>query len=241
MTATAGLVVLIPAHNEAENLPFVIDELRACSPDVEILVVDDGSTDRTRSVLEPMQINYLRLHQQIGVGGAVRAGLRYAAMLGFDTVVRLDGDGQHRPEHLPLLLHPIASGSADAVLGSRYLGPAARRSTMKSLRMAAQWVLAHCLSMLAGSALTDPTSGFWAFGPRAVALLSEHHPTGYPEPELLLLLHRNGLRVLEVPIDARPRRAGRSTLTMSRSGLAAIRVLFAMLVVPLREVVKLPR
>jgi glycosyltransferase involved in cell wall biosynthesis len=233
--------VLIPAHNEAENLPFVIGELRAASPDVEILVVDDGSTDQTRPLLDRMGIRYLRLPQQIGVGGAMRAGLRYAAMLGFDTVIRLDGDGQHRPVHLPLLLRPIALGATDAALGSRYLARRTTRANRRPFRMAAQWLLARCLSMLARNRVTDPTSGFWAFGPNAVALLSEHHPTGYAEPELLLLLHRNGLKVLEVPVDARPRRAGRSTLTVSRSGLAAIRVMFAMLVVPLREAVRLTR
>jgi hypothetical protein len=102
------------------------------------------------------------------------------------------------------------------------------------MRRAGQYLLAPLLSLVVGRRVTDPTSGFWAFGPRAVRLLSEHHPTGYPEPELLLLLSRNGLRVVEVPIEMRERSGGRSSLTIRRAGVALARVLLAVVIVPLR-------
>src|SRR5262249_49215226 len=118
--------------------------------------------------------------------------------------------------------------------GSRFL---ARRRGAWSLRRAGQSALAACLTLVTGRRVTDPTSGFWLFGPRALRLLAEHHPTGYAEPELALLLRRNGLRVVEVPIRMRPRLAGRTSLTASRTLLALARTLLAIVVVPLRRVV----
>jgi glycosyltransferase involved in cell wall biosynthesis len=180
------------------------------------------------------------LHQQVGVGGAVRTALRYAVMLGFDTVVRLDGDGQHRPDDIPRLLEPIRAGRAAATRGSRYIGED-RPRTGPSVRRFAQQALAACMSAITRTRITDPTSGLWAFGPQAVSLLAEHHPTGYPEPELVLFLRRNGLPVEEVPVRMRQRRAGRSTLTLSRGTIAGARVLLALLIVPLRQAVRVIR
>jgi hypothetical protein len=152
----------------------------------------------------------------------------------------MDGDGQHEPRHVARLLEPITQGRADATLGSRYTtGGRPQRAT--AVRRAMQYLLAECMSTITGQSVTDPTSGFWAFGPAAVAVLAEHHPTGYPEPELLLFLRRNGLRLVEVPTDMRPRVAGQSTLTWARSWLAGARVLLALLIVPLRAPVKVPR
>jgi glycosyltransferase involved in cell wall biosynthesis len=232
-------IVVIPAHNEADSLPFVVGELLQCWPGLDVMVVDDGSTDETRSVARTLEARYLNLFQRIGVGGAMRAGIRYATILGYDVVVRVDGDGQHRPEKIKPLLDPIVRGEADAVLGSRYIDAVGeRRWTGRRL---GQRVLAACMTRLTGQRITDPTSGLWAFGPAAVRLLAEHHPTGYPEPELLLFLRRNGLRIAEVPTEMRPRLAGESSLTLMRSSIAGVRVLLAMLIVPLREVVKVPR
>jgi glycosyltransferase involved in cell wall biosynthesis len=233
-------IVLIPAHNEAVNLPSVIRELQGCRPDLPLLVADDGSTDGTPALLDRLAVRFIRLHQRVGVGGAMRAGIRYVSMLGFNVVVRLDGDGQHQPDQIAALLAPILSGEADAVLGSRNIDVTGFRE-QPTLKRLLQRLLAAGLSAMTGQPLTDATSGFLAFGPAAVEVLGEHHPTGYPEPELLLLLRRNGLLLVEVPASMRPRIAGRSSLTWSRSWLAGARVLLAMVIVPLRDVVRLPR
>ena len=229
------MIVAIPVHNEAESLPAVLSELRATRPDLPVLVIDDASTDATRSVVGP-GTRYLRIDQHIGIGGAMRAGLRFASALGYDTVVRLDGDGQHPPEQIAALLEPIVTGRADAVLGSRYIANDPERS--RSIRRLVQYLLAACMTRVIGQTITDATSGAWAFGPVAVALLAEHHPTGYPEPELLLFLRRNALRIVEVPVSMRSRLAGRSSLNWARGSLAGARVLMAMLIVPLRRIVK---
>ena len=161
----------------------------------------------------------------------MRAGLRYAARLGYDVVVRMDGDGQHRADEIDRLLVPIDQGCADVVMGSRYAGLIEERTGGSRLT---KRLLAACLSVLTRGRVTDPTSGFCAVGPRAVRMLAEHHPTGYAEPELRLFLSRNALNVVEVPVRARYRLAGRTSLTAGRVTAAGARVVLAMIIVPLR-------
>ena len=223
---------LIPAHNEAATLPGVIAEVRESHPDLDLLVIDDGSTDDTVEVIEPLGVRWMRLPERMGIGSAMRAGLRYTARRGYDAAVRLDGDGQHRASDIRRMLEPIRDGRADVVLGSRYTA-SNRPATL--FGWTARRALSLCLTALTGRIVTDPTSGFWALGPRAVRLLAEHHPTGYPEPELRLFLDRNGLRVVEVAVHARPRQGGRTSLTPFRMTAAGARFLLAMIIVPFRS------
>jgi glycosyltransferase involved in cell wall biosynthesis len=238
MTPLLRCLIVIPAHNEAQNLPAVIEEIRQNAPHMNLLVVDDGSTDETCQVLDALGVRWMRLPQRLGVGGAMRAGLRYARHLGFDTVARMDGDGQHHAAELGRLLDPIATGDADIVIGTRYADRQRGRGGV--IRYGLRRVLAAGLSAVTGCRLTDPTSGYCAFGPRAVRLFSAHHPTGYAEPELLLLAHRNALQVREVPVACHDRIAGRTTLTGGRVVVAIGRVLLALLIVPLRGAVRAP-
>jgi glycosyltransferase involved in cell wall biosynthesis len=230
------VLVLIPARNEAANLPRVVAELRQCRPEVAVLVVDDCSDDETPDVLTALDVRALRLDQHLGIGGAMRAGLRFARLLRYEVVVRLDGDGQHRPADIARLLAPIRLGTADAVQGSRYA--AADGYQARGMRRMSQRALATVLSHVTRRSVSDPTSGFWAFGPRAIRLLSDHHPSGYPEPELLIVLARNRLRVAEAPIAMRPRLSGRTSLTTRRTGVAMARLAVTTLVAPLRPMVK---
>jgi glycosyltransferase involved in cell wall biosynthesis len=221
-------LTVIPAHNEAANLPAVVAEIRERRPDVDILVVDDGSTDDTTQVLDRLGVRWLGWPQRRGVGCAVRAGLRYGARLGFEVVVRLDADGQHDAGAIGRLLTRLHEDDVDAVMGSRYADSYPGPAMVKR-------ALAGLVSMVSRRRVTDATSGFWALGPRAVTLLAAHHPRGYPEPELHLLLSRNGLKVAEVPVRSRARLSGRSTLTLLRLLAAGARVLLAVVIVPLRE------
>lgn len=227
------LLVLIPVHNEAASLPVVIAEVRAALPASDLLVVDDGSTDGSRRLAEALGVRVIRIHERLGVGGAVRTGLRYAARLGHTLVVRVDGDGQHRPADIEAMLAPIADGQADVIFGSRFALAGTESSLLRR-------TLAACLTTITGRRITDPTSGFCAFGPRAVRLLSDHHPTGYGEAELMLFLSRNGLDVAEVPVADRARLAGRTTLTPVRRLAAIARIALAMVIVPLRSGVRGP-
>jgi glycosyltransferase involved in cell wall biosynthesis len=231
------VLALIPARNEADSLPAVIAALRAEQPGLDILVVDDASTDATGATLTALGVEQLRLCEHLGVGSAIRAGLRYGQSKGFDIVVRVDGDGQHPAAEIHRLIAPILGSGAAAVVGSRFGDPDGYR-TPPGIRRVGQRVVSAWVSAASGVRVTDATSGFWAFGARAIRLLADEHPPGYPEPELLLLLARSGLKVAEVPIRMKERLAGQTSLTASRLGLACAITALALLVMPLRQSVK---
>ena len=232
--AELSVLALVPAFNESANLPRVVADLSRIMPLKNILVVDDGSTDSTPELLPRLGVRWLTLSQRLGVGGAVRAGIRYAERAGYDYVVRIDGDGQHRACDIARMLAPVVRGRADVALGSRFL----RGRRLRGPRRVSQAALAACLSAVTRKRVTDPTSGFWLFGPRALRLLSGHHPAGYAEPELLLFLSRNRLRVAEIPIRMRPRIAGRTSLTAARAVFALARTALALVIVPFRQLVE---
>ncbi len=232
--AELSVLALVPAFNESANLPRVVADLSRIMPLKNILVVDDGSTDSTPELLPRLGVRWLTLSQRLGVGGAVRAGIRYAERAGYDYVVRIDGDGQHRACDIARMLAPVVTGRADVALGSRFL----RGGRLRGPRRVSQAALAACLSAVTRKRVTDPTSGFWLFGPRALRLLSGHHPAGYAEPELLLFLSRNRLRVAEIPIRMRPRIAGRTSLTAARAVFALARTALALVIVPFRQLVE---
>lgn len=232
--AEVSLLAVVPAFNESASLPRVVADLSRVMPLKDILVVDDGSTDGTPELLPHLGVRWLRLSQRLGVGGAVRAGIRYARRAGYAYVVRIDGDGQHRACDIARVLAPVVLGRADVALGSRFLR---RQRRLGGLRRVSQAALAACLSAVTRKRVTDPTSGFWLFGPRALRLLSGHHPAGYAEPELLLFLSRNRLRVAEIPIRMRPRIGGRTSLTGPRALFAFARTALALVIVPFRQLV----
>lgn len=231
----APLLVLVPAYNEAASLAAVVADVRTHLPAADILIIDDASTDETVSLLPRLGVKWMRLSDRLGPGAAVRAGLRFALSLGYRTIVRVDGDGQHPASAICELLEPLRQGTTDVVIGSRYLAGASDRVPV--VRRTLHILLGHVLSVITGRRVTDPTSGLWAFGPRAVRLLAEHHPSGYPEPELLLFLSRNGVEVAEVPVRMLPRLAGRTSLTPPRTGAAMARLLLLLVIVPLRDAV----
>lgn len=237
MTAPSSrrLLILVPAYNEAGSLRAVLQEIRKHVSDADILVVDDASTDGTPGLLADLDVCWIRLGHQLGTGAAVRTGIRYALARGYETVVRVDGDGQHPPDVIERLLEPLRRGTADVVVGSRYVGTSA--TAVPVARRLVHTVLGAVLSLITGQRVTDPTSGLWAFGPHALRLLADHHPSGYPEPELVLFLSRNSMRVIELPVIMRTRLAGRSSLTPHRTGAAMARLLLLLVVVPLRSAI----
>jgi glycosyltransferase involved in cell wall biosynthesis len=193
-----GGLCLIPAHNGAANLTAVVAEVRSRRPDLDILVVDDGSTDETMVIVPRLGVRWLQLTDRLGIGSAMRRP-RYALRQD-DTVIRIDGDGQHRRRHRRAVDGRLGQ-HADIAIGTRYHhgGPRVTSSDQRPREL---------LSTLTGRRVTDPTSGFYALGPRAIRILAEHHPTGYPEPELRLFLKRNALNVVEVGVRPRSRLTG---------------------------------
>jgi glycosyltransferase involved in cell wall biosynthesis len=231
---TNALVAVVPAWNEEGAIGGVVDEIRAFDPAIEVVVVDDASTDRTADVAEEHGATVLRLLFNVGIGGAVQTGFRYARDVGYDTAVRLDGDGQHDASELPKLLGPLRAGKADLVIGSRFVAPGGTYRPPLARRLGIR-VFAALVSLLARERVTDTTSGFVGLNRRGIELFASEYPHDYPEVEATLVALRSGLRLHQVQVDMRERQAGTSSITFVRSLYYIVKVTLALLVASLRR------
>jgi glycosyltransferase involved in cell wall biosynthesis len=229
-------VAIVPAFNEEQAIVRVIHEIRAYDAQLEIVVVDDGSRDRTGEVARAAGARVLRLPFNLGIGGAVQTGFRYARENEYELAVRVDGDGQHDPAQLGAVVEPVLRGDADIVVGSRYLSPRSDGYRSSVPRRLGIRILARVVSLLTRQRITDPTSGFQALNRKAIALFAADYPHDYPEVEGLVLLLRHRLRLREVPIEMRPRAAGRSSIQTLSSGYYMVKVLLALLVGSFRRI-----
>lgn len=221
-------LAIVPAFNEEGNIGRVVDELKAFDPALDVVVVSDGSLDRTAEVAAAHGAHVLRLPFNLGIGGAVQTGFRYAAENGYDLAVRCDGDGQHDPAELPKVLAPVLAGEADIAVGTRFVGVEGYRSSVA--RRLGIRVLAAVVSAIARQRVTDTTSGFQALNHRALALFARDYPHDYPEVEGMVMTIRHRLRLVEVPVRMREREHGRSSITAFRSVYYMARVLLALFV-----------
>jgi glycosyltransferase involved in cell wall biosynthesis len=219
-------VAIVPALNEERSVPRVIAELRAFDPGLEIVVVSDGSTDRTAEVAEELGARALRLPFNLGIGGAVQTGFLYAHEQGFDVAVRVDGDGQHDASQLDRVLAPVLAGDADVAVGSRFVGTDGYRSSI-SRRLGIR-ILAWTVSALVRQRVTDTTSGFQAVNRAGIALFARDYPHDYPEVEATVMVFKHELRLVEVPVSMREREHGRSSITALHSIYYMIKVLLAL-------------
>jgi len=230
---TSRVVCVVPAFDEEGSVGDVVRELRDRPIAPEVVVVDDASRDRTAAVARAAGATVLSLPANLGIGGAVQTGFRYALARGADAAVQVDGDGQHPPAELDRLVQPVLDGEADVVIGSRFLADGGFRSTAP--RRAGIAVLATTLRLLTGRRFTDPTSGYRAFSRRVLEAFAREYPEDYPEPESLLPLVRElKARIVEVPVEMRARRAGRSSIRGPMSLYYMAKVLTAVVVGRLR-------
>jgi glycosyltransferase involved in cell wall biosynthesis len=221
-------LAIVPALNEARTIAGVIEEIRTFDPEFEILVVDDGSTDRTRVEAERAGALVVRLPYNVGIGGAVQTGYQYARDQGFQLAVQIDGDGQHDPGELGCLLAPLAADRADMVVGSRFRGAGLYRAPF--MRRLGIRLLAGVVTLIIRQRMTDPTSGFRGVNRRGIILFAADYPHDYPEAEANVLAFRHRLRIVEVPVSMRSRSAGRSSITALRSLYYMIKVSLALFI-----------
>jgi glycosyltransferase involved in cell wall biosynthesis len=227
-------IAVVPAWNEADAIGRVVDEIRAANGSLDVVVVDDASSDDTAAVAEPHDATVISLLFNVGIGGAVQTGFKYARAGGYDRAVRLDGDGQHDPADLVKVLAPVERGEADLVVGSRFLDsngsyrpPLARRLGIR--------VFARLVSILGGQRVTDTTSGFLAMNRVGIELFAREYPHDYPEVEATLVALRSGLRLTQVQVEMRERETGSSSITFVRSLYYMVKVMLALLVASLRR------
>jgi glycosyltransferase involved in cell wall biosynthesis len=221
-------IAIVPARNEEACVGDLVEEIRAFDPDMEIVVVDDGSGDRTAAVARAAGARVVQLPFNLGIGGAVQTGFRYAFENGFQLAVRLDGDGQHDPQELPALLEPVLADRADIAVGSRFAGADAYRSSFA--RRVGIRLFARLVSLLVRRRVTDTTSGFQAVNRRGIALFAADYPHDYPEVEAVVMVFKHRLRLEEVPVRMRERAGGRSSITAGGSVYYMLKVTLALFV-----------
>ncbi|WP_409184431.1 glycosyltransferase family 2 protein [Amycolatopsis sp. VS8301801F10] len=226
--STRRVLIVMPALNEQDSISAVLGQVKQTLPSADVLVVDDGSTDRTAELARASGVRVARLSVNLGVGGAMRTGFRYAAARGYDAVVQVDADGQHDPEEVGALLQLLDEG-ADIAIGSRFAGKGSYRAV--GPRKYAMVVLSLVFTRLSGSKLTDVTSGFKAMGPRAIRLFAGYYPAEYlgDTVEALVMAIRAKLSIRETPVVMRERAGGKpshspvkSAVYLGRAGLALL-------------------
>ena len=197
-----GVVLIIPAFNEARTLPTLLGDVRRLGLDLEIVVIDDGSSDDTGAVARRAGARVLEHPFNLGYGAALQTGYKYALRSGGEFLLQMDADGQHLPSEVPGLLDLVRSGACDLAIGSRFLEPSGYQ--MSGLQSLGRRLFAG-LARLGGLRITDPTSGFQAMNRRVLELfVSDWYPYDYPDVDVLLLAHRRGLRIRERPVQMAP-------------------------------------
>ncbi len=234
MNRDVSILIIIPAHNEAENLPHVLPRLKKVMPEANILVIDDHSMDNTAEVAENLGAQVVRLPNNLGYGGAVQTGFRFAAEMGYDFGVMMDADGQHDPDFVPTLLAPVMAGECDVALGSRFKGKMTYQTSF--VRRMGMKIFAAITSAMTGQKVTDATSGFQAMNRDVMVFFAEeNYPSDYPDADTLIMLHFAGFSVKEVPVVMHERIAGESMHGSSLKSLYYIaKMLLSIFMVTLR-------
>jgi glycosyltransferase involved in cell wall biosynthesis len=206
----------------------VIEEVRTHLFQTDILVVSDGSTDRTSEKARASGATVLELPFNLGIGGAMQAGYQYAWQRGYNIAIQVDADGQHDPREITKLLKALEEKKIDVALGSRFIGDSEYKSSF--MRRIGITIFSGVISMIVGQKITDPTSGFRAANRKAIQLFALNYPQDYPEPEVVILLHQCRLKMIEVAVGMSERYSGESSITKIRSIYYMVKVLLAIFV-----------
>ena len=231
----AAILAIVPAYNEEGSIAGVIDDLKNSGLALDVLVVNDGSRDQTSSVaMATGKALVVDLLKNLGIGGAVQAGFKFAARHHYRIAVQFDGDGQHLASEIGKLLAALEEGGANLVIGSRFLSKAAGFRSTFSRRIGIR-IFQLLNFLLIGRRITDNTSGFRAYDRRAIEFLAQNYPVDYPEPESVILLGRNGFAVAETPALMRERREGSSSISGLLSTYYMLKVMLACIMAALRK------
>lgn len=216
------VLLIIPAFNEQDNIRDVLLDIQTHAPEMDCVVINDCSTDGTREVLRGIGANYLDLPINLGIGGGVQTGYRYALEHGYDIAIQFDGDGQHDARFLHDLTAPLEAGTADAVIGSRFLEKEGFQSS--AMRRFGIQFLSRLIRLLCGVQVLDVTSGMRAVNREMMELFAREYAQDYPEPEAILTSGLYGARIAEVPVQMRERKNGTSSISPLRSVYYMIKV-----------------
>lgn len=221
------ILVIIPAYNEAESITNVIAKLKQDMPRADYVVVNDCSKDSTMDKLREAEASYLNLPINLGIGGGVQTGYKYALLNGYDLAVQIDGDGQHDTQYLQAVIQPIIAGEKDIVIGSRFLKKEGFQSS--GLRRVGITFLSALIRLCSGVKIYDVTSGFRAVSREYIKIYATDYPVDYPEPEAIVMAALAGARVGEVPVIMKERQGGESSISAFKSVYYMIKVSLAVI------------
>lgn len=216
------ILVIIPAYNEQENIKDVIANLQLRAPYIDYLIINDCSKDSTLSICEKEGYNYINFPVNLGIGGSVQAGYKYAYENDYDIVIQHDGDGQHDPAYIQSLIKPIESGKADIVIGSRFINKEGFQSSR--LRRMGIVFLSNLIELCSGVKIKDVTSGYRAVNKKFIKIYAENYAQDYPEPEAIIAGALYGGKILEVPVIMHERVGGESSINAWKSIYYMIKV-----------------
>lgn len=218
-------LVIIPAYNESENIVNTVTTLKKHCPDVDYIIINDCSKDATEQICKEHGFRYISLPINLGIGGGMQTGYRYAYENGYDIAIQFDGDGQHNAEYIPDLIAPIVNGEADMVIGSRFINKEGFQTSF--MRRMGINMLGFVLRLFGRVKITDATSGFRAISREMIAFFSQHYAQDYPEPESIIAAASSGFKVKEVPVVMNERTAGVSSISTFKSVYYMIKVTLA--------------
>ena len=208
-------LIIIPAYNEAENIVKTVEAIKEKAKGFDYIIINDCSTDRTKNICEENGYNVINLPINLGIGGAVQTGYKYAYNHDYDIAVQVDGDGQHDPLFLGVMAQYLEEHSADMVIGSRFIEKKGFQSS-RARRIGIVF-FTKLIKIMTGATITDPTSGLRMVGRNVIELFSNDYPRDYPEPESVVAILRRHMKVIEIPVVMKEREGGVSSISLKKS------------------------
>lgn len=219
------VLIIIPAYNEEESIGEVLNNLNQNYPEYDYVVVNDCSKDRTESILSDKKANYINLPVNLGIGGGIQTGYKYAKRYEYDIAIQMDGDGQHDPAYIQKLIEPIINEQADSTIGSRFIDNEGFQSSF--MRRLGINFLSGLIKLVTGERIYDVTSGFRAVNRKGIELFAEEYAQDYPEPEAIVTSSMSGIKIQEVPVVMKERQGGVSSINGLKTAYYMIKVSIA--------------
>lgn len=224
------VLLIIPAYNEEENILNTCNKIKEFSNELDFVVINDGSKDNTLKILQENNLNHINLINNLGIGGAVQTGYKYAYENGYDIAIQFDGDGQHDVNYVPNICEPIIEGNSNMVIGTRYLDKTSSEFQSTFMRRFGSNIISLVIKVCTHKRITDPTSGFRAVDKNIIEEFAKEYPTEYPEPESTVCMLCKNYEIKEVPVSMNERQGGTSSIRFWKSADYMIKVVLAIII-----------
>ena len=230
--STMKKLIIIPAFNEEVNIERTVENIKKDAPGFDYVIINDCSTDSTRKICEEKGYRVVNLPINLGIGGAVQTGYKYALRHDYDVVVQVDGDGQHDPKYLEMMFYELCDKELDMVIGSRFIAKEGFQSSM--IRRVGIIYFTKLIKLLTGVTITDPTSGLRMVNRKVIEMFVKDYPKDYPEPESVVAIIKRGCDVREIPVIMKQRQGGVSSISPFKSVYYMIKVTLAIVIEKIR-------